>query len=232
MNLTRWCAKSTRSTKAGVTDHAYPPPVFTVDDGEDLKTLLRAAGLATLVSHGSDGIVVTHLPLIYDETANLLVGHMSRKNPHPNVGAGEALALFHNMDAYVTPGWYPSKAVHGRVAPTWNYEFLHVRGQLRWIEDRDWLLANVSAVTDRFESDQPNPWKVSDAPSDYVDKLLSAIIGVEIVITSIECRRKMSQNQREDDRQGAIAGLAASPKPGDRQVGEAMRALYPAAAPE
>lgn len=210
----------------------YPPRIFAVDDPEELKALLRNAGLATLISHGADGIVTTHMPLAYDEVANQLRGHMSRRNPHPKVGNTDALVLYQNMDAYVTPGWYPSKALHGRVAPTWNYEILHVRGKLRWIEDRDWLLDNVSEITDRFEAGQDNPWKVSDAPDDFTEKLLTAIIGVEIFIEQIECRRKMSQNQRQDDQQGAINGLAGSPKAGDRQVADAMAVLFDTATPE
>lgn len=204
---------------------SYPPPIYAVDDPEELRALLRATGLGTLISPSAEGVTTTHMPFFYDETANTLRGHLARNNPHSQLPPGPALALFHRMDAYVTPNWYPSKARHGRAAPTWNYEFLHVTGPLRWIEDPDWLLANVSEISDRYEAGQPSPWKVADAPTDYIDKLIPHIIGLEIAIERIECRRKLSQGSKAEDRDGVIAGLSERDAPGDGPVVEAMKAL-------
>ena len=123
--------------------------------------------------------------------------------------AGLAVLVTHGPDAYVSPGWLPSKAEGGRVAPTWNYEAVHVHGRLAWFEDCARLLEVVTRISDRMELGRPRPWAVADAPAAYVDRLLAGIVGFELRPTRIEAKRKLSQHQNKADRDGAMAGLAA-----------------------
>jgi transcriptional regulator len=120
------------------------------------------------------------------------------------------MVVFTGADAYVSPALYPSKAKHGRVVPTWNYEAAHVYGRLIWHEDKAWLRANVAALTDRFERGRAAPWTIDDAPEAYVQGLLGAIIGVELRITRVQVKRKLSQNRSAEDRAGVVAALGAS----------------------
>jgi transcriptional regulator len=184
----------------------YVPDAFAVTEPDEIAAMLVRAPLGCLVTHGPQGLFASHLPLLHRD--GRLEGHLARINPHRSLdGDGEALVVFPGPDAYVSPGWYPSKAEHGRVVPTWNYETVHVYGALTWHEDRDWLLANVAALSDRFEAAQDRPWSVADAPADYVSRLAAGIVGVELRITRIEAKRKLSQNRGEADRQGVLAGL-------------------------
>ena len=206
----------------------YPPAIFTVTDTAELHALLKAAGLGTLVTAGAGAICATHVPFYFDPGANVLRGHVSRRNPQIAAGdGGHALVLFQTLEAYVTPSWYPSKARHGKVAPTWNYEFLHVHGRVTWIEDREWLLRNVTEISDKHEAGEDDPWKVSDAPVDFVEGLLAGITGVEIAVDKIECRRKLSQHSSAADREGVIEGLSQREDPASRAVSDAMRSHYP-----
>jgi transcriptional regulator len=119
------------------------------------------------------------------------------------------LAIFQGPSAYVSPAWYAAKAEHGRVVPTWNYEAVHVRGRLRWFDDPAGLLDVVQRLTDRFEAGRAAPWSVADAPADYVERLMAGIVGVELTVTAIEGKRKLSQNRPAGDRARIVAGLAA-----------------------
>ena len=204
----------------------YIPDAFAVTDPAEIAALLGGARLAVLVTHGAEGLFATHLPLIHDAAAGTLNGHMARTNPHrARAGDGEALVIVQGVEAYVSPSFYPAKAEHGRVVPTWNYEVVHVHGRLTWHEEADWLHANVAALTDRFEAGREPPWALADAPESYVAGMLRAIVGVELAITRVEAKRKLSQNRGEADRAGVIEGLAASPREGDRAVAAAMAAL-------
>ena len=199
----------------------YPPPLYAVDPDET-GVMLRQAGLGALVSFGSAGYRVTHMPFAFDETEQALVGHMARSNPQALSDSQEAVVLFQGADAYVTPAFYPSKALHGRVAPTWNYEALHVHGNLEWVDDPLWLRTNVEMLTDKFEAGREQPWQVSDAPEDFIARLLSGIVGVRIRPTRVEARRKFSQDKNDADRLGVLNGLAASGDLASRRVAEAM----------
>ena len=206
----------------------WPPPAFAVDDPAELEALLAAVRFGSVVTHGPDGMAVTHMPLIYHPEARVLRGHMAAGNPQAQTPAGtQAIVLFRQMDAYVTPAFYPSKAEHGKVAPTWNYEFVHVRGPVSLTRDPVWLRQNVSDLTDRNESSRAEPWKVDDAPEDYVQRMMTMIVGMEIAIEQVECRRKFSQNRNAADRRGVIEGLSASDDPDARTVAAAMRASEP-----
>jgi transcriptional regulator len=196
---------------------------FSVAEPEAIEAMLSAACFGSLVTHGPQGLCATHMPFLYDAGSRSLRGHVARSNPHRRQdGGGEAMALFIGPNAYVSPSNYPSKQQHGRVVPTWNYEALEVWGALSWIEDRDWLLANVGGLTDRFEAERWKPWALSDAPADYVEKLAAAIVGVELRITRVEARRKLSQNRPEPDRLGVLAGLSAG-SPADQALAALMR---------
>jgi transcriptional regulator len=206
---------------------AFYYPVFGVDDPVELDGMLAAAGLGTLVTSGPGSFAVTHIPFVFDPVARVLRGHVSFRNPHSQAGECDALVLFGGPEAYVSPSFYPSKAVHGRVAPTWNYQFLHVRGPVRWIHDALWLRQNLEDLTNRHEAGRPKPWRVDDAPEDFIEKLLPRIVGVEVGVERIEGRRKFSQNEGEDDRLGVIAGLAASPGLAEQRVAGAMARQEP-----
>ena len=205
----------------------YNPPAFQEDDPEILHGLIRAARLAVLVSNGAGGVPdLTHLPMVLVEAEGLLLGHVARANPHWQAlrAAGRAIAVFTGVEAYVSPNWYPSKAEHHRVVPTWNYEAVHAEGPVEVIEDPSRLHAIVSRQTGHFEAAQPRPWAVADAPEAFVAGQLKAIVGLVLRIERLTGKRKLSQNRAAPDRAGAEAGLAASPDPRDRATAAAMRA--------
>jgi transcriptional regulator len=191
----------------------YNPAHFRIDDADALHAFIRQYPLATLITHSADGFSVSHLPMLLEKTQAgfVLRGHIARANAHWkewSIGS-EALAIFNGPQAYVTPQWYPSKLKDGRVVPTWNYAVTHVRGTLRAVEDAGWLHQLVNALTLEHEKAFAHQWAVSDAPDDYVEKMLKAIVGVELHITSIEGKWKLSQNRSDADYDGTRNGLAA-----------------------
>jgi transcriptional regulator len=197
----------------------YNPPAFKETDLAPLQAQIAASGLTTLVSTGANGPIVSNLPIIYERTAEpygAIAGHLARGNPQWRESdlTKPALALFMGADAYVSPGWYPSKQEHGKVVPTWNYSMI----------DADALRAQVEALTRRFEARFEKPWEVSDAPEDFVARQIKGIVGVRLHIESIEGKAKLSQNRTAPDQEGVLAGLSPSSRPGDREVAEAMRA--------
>jgi transcriptional regulator len=185
----------------------YNPTSFQQTDPEALRDAIRAYPLATLVTAGSTGIAATHLPMLLE--GDVLRGHVARANPHwQEYAAGsEALAIFTGPQHYITPNWYASKAEHGRVVPTWNYVAVHARGPLTFHHDAEWLRAFVTALTDEHERAGAAPWKVSDAPAEYIDAQLRAIVGVEMRVVSLEGKWKLSQNRPEEDVSAVIEGL-------------------------
>jgi transcriptional regulator len=186
----------------------YVPAPFAVGD-EEAWDLLSASRLGALVTHGPEGLNATHLPFVVDRAGGLLLGHIARANPHGVAGEGEALVIFQGVDAYVSPSFYATKAEHGRVVPTWNYEAVHVRGLLTWFDDLDQLLDVVDRLSARFEAARPAPWSVADAPPAYIERLLGAIVGVKVEVTSVVGVRKLSQNQPAPNHAGVVAGLQA-----------------------
>jgi len=201
----------------------YQPTAFAVIDPAEIEAALRALRFGCLVTHDAEGLCATHLPFLHDAEQRMLTGHIARANPHwTRAGEGAALAIFQGPDAYVSPSFYPSKREHGRVVPTWNYEAVHVHGRLCWRHEPEWLIAQVSALSDRQERGRPAPWAVSDAPEDYIRKLAGAIVGLELRIERVEVTRKLSQNRSEADRKGVIAGLEESAAETDRAVAAAM----------
>ncbi len=205
----------------------YLPSQFAITEPHEIELLLRSTRLGTLITHGPTGLFASPLPFIYDNGLHtLLAGHLAGSNPHRElVGEDEALVVFNFADAYVSPNWYPSKASDGKAVPTWNYEAIHVYGRLHWIDDAAWIRRNIGALSDRFEAGQSHPWSVDDAPTDFIAKLQAAIIGVELVISKIEAKRKMSQNRSATDQAGVIAGLTRSCNPRDHEVARIMAKL-------
>jgi transcriptional regulator len=183
----------------------YIPDHFREDRTDVLHQAVRQIGFATLVTAGPDA---DHLPMLLSEDGRFLRGHVARANTVWKKGDGEALAIFLGPHAYVTPNWYPSKAQTGKAVPTWNYITVHARGNLRWVQDADWLRAHVSALSDSHEAPRENPWKLTDAPAGYTDALLRAIVGFELSITALEGKYKLSQNRDAADRDGVREAFA------------------------
>lgn len=190
----------------------YCPAHFAELRPEVLHALMRDYPLATLVTMGEQGLNADQIPLILgtaEDGSPVLRGHVARANPVWKTlrADNDALAIFHGPEAYITPNWYPTKREHGKAVPTWNYAVVHARGPLRIIQDADWLRTQVESLTQRQESAFAEPWAVSDAPADYIEKMLAAIVGIEMTVISLEGKRKASQNQPEGNREGVIAGL-------------------------
>jgi len=207
----------------------YLPHHFTESRPEVLGAFMRAHPFATLVSLGGDGLIGTHLPMLWDPAPapfGTLTGHIARPNPQAKGAKGgvDALAIFHGPQAYISPNWYPSKREHGKVVPTWNYIAVHAYGPLKLVDDAEWLRRLVTRLTDLHESFSAVPWKVTDAPDDYVEKMLSAIIGIEIPVTRLLGKWKASQNRTNIDRERVVQGLKERDAAGDRTMSEWVRA--------
>jgi len=201
----------------------YVPAHFAAQDTQ-VRELLRHHGAADLVTAAASGLTATLLPFVYDPTVGehgALLGHLARSNDQWRQQViGEALVIVRGPDAYVSPSWYASKPEHGRVVPTWNYVTAHVYGQLVIHDDPDWVDALVRRLTDRHEADSPRPWSVDDAPASFIAAQLRAIVGVELVISRVDAKAKLSQNRSAADIYGVIAGLEAR---GDRTTADAVR---------
>ena len=207
----------------------YIPRSFDESDRGALHGFIERHPLGALVTaSGAHGFFATHLPLLLDRergALGVLQGHVARANPHHRLAASgdTALVIFSGPDAYVTPSWYPAKEEHGKVVPTWNYMAVHATGMLRFIDDRDFLMAHLDRLTNRHEASQSHPWAMHDAPLDFLEQQARAIVGVEIDITSLEGKFKLSQNRSDADVHGVISGLEASTSTHDRAVADAMR---------
>ena len=205
----------------------YLPSAFRQDDLAELHAQMQASPFALLTSAGAAGVQASHLPLLLapDEGEfGTLYGHFARANPHWRdlQGGAEALAVFSGPDAYISPGWYPAKAEHGKVVPTWNYIAVHARGPVELIEEPERLLQIVSRLSDQHESGRERPWAVSDAPREYLDAMLRAIVGFALPIRRLEGKWKLGQNRSAADQAGVRDGLAASTSPGDRELAARM----------
>lgn len=231
----------------------YLPKQFRLDDRADILGVLRERPFGHLVTGGSEAdrpIAATPLPFVVDEEITCVRAHFSRANRHwRSIDGAPALLIVPTVDAYVSPRWYPSKAEHGKVVPTWNYEVIHLRGTVEIHHDAGWKRALVSELTDRSEAavppvpetgDRPaspperhavpagstsadsEPWQVSDAPEDFIAGQLKAIVGVQLNVTEVIGKRKLSQNRSEPDRRGAQDGLEHSPRAGDVATADRM----------
>jgi transcriptional regulator len=195
----------------------YLPKHFAEDDVAEMHALMRANPLATLITHGPDGLNANHIPLLLDVqgACGTLQGHVARANPlwKPGQVAGEVLVVFHGDESYISPSGYATKAEHGKVVPTWNYAAVHAYGELTVIDDPAWIFGQVSALTATNEAALPQPWAVTDAPPDYIEKMLGAIIGIEINVTRLLGKWKVSQNQPAENRASLIAALEKAGDP-------------------
>jgi len=193
----------------------YLPKHFAQTDPHTLHALMRAHPLATLVTHGADGLDANHIPLHLDASAGpngTLRGHIARANPLAKTPpASEILIIFQGPESYISPAGYATKAETGRVVPTWNYAAVHAYGNLRLIDDPSWLLARLNELTTAHEAGRAQPWAVSDAPADYIEKMLGAIVGIEIEISRLIGKWKVSQNQPPANQASLIAALDGSP---------------------
>jgi transcriptional regulator len=213
----------------------YIPASFREDDLPTLHAFLDAHPLAALITavEGPASLFATHLPLLLDRSVGplgTLRGHLARANPHARqlaTGAVPALLLFSGPDAYITPNWYPLKAEHGRVVPTWNYVAVHAFGFAVLRDDPELLRAHLEALTARHEATRSMAWKVSDAPEDFIAQQARAIIGLEIPIDRLEGKWKMSQNRSAADIDGVIAGLGASGLPAEGVVADIVAERRP-----
>jgi transcriptional regulator len=185
----------------------YVPAHFAPED-DAVRDLLAHHGAADLVTVTPDGLVATLLPFVYDRERNRLLGHLARNNEQWRLPVlGEAMVIVRGPDSYITPSWYASTTEHGRVVPTWNYVTAHVYGTLTVHDDPDWVAEVVRRLTDHHEAGRPHPWSVDDAPEKFVAGQLRAIVGVEVAITRIEAKFKLSQNRPAADVDGVVAGL-------------------------
>ena len=190
----------------------YVPAHFAVDEAATREFLVRH-GAADLVTLTDEGLVATMLPFAYvppgeDGGLGTLHGHLARNNAQWKLPArGEALAIVRGPDAYISPAFYASKAEHGRVVPTWNYVTAHVYGELIVHDDAAWTESVVRRLTAKHEAGSARPWSVDDAPRAYIEGQLRAIVGIELLITRIEAKAKLSQNRPEQDIAGVVAGL-------------------------
>ena len=188
----------------------YVPAHFAAS-ADDIRNLLTSPTAADLVTQTEAGLLASTLPLIFEPDVGergTLLGHMARNNPQwstPVLGA--ALVILRGPEAYITPSWYAAKARHGRVVPTWNYTVAHVYGHLVIHDDPAWVEAHVRRLTGRHEAAEPHPWSVDDAPDRFVRGQLRAIVGLELRISRIEAKLKLSQNRADDDIEGVVAGL-------------------------
>ena len=204
----------------------YRPAAFRQDDLTALHAQIESTGLALLTSNGPAGLQATHLPLLLEPGEGefgTLYGHFARANPHWQALDGqEALAVFSGSDAYVHPGWYPGKAEHARVVPTWNYIAVHAWGPVETFDEPARLLELLARLTARHEAGRPKPWSLNDAPTEYIERQLRAIVGFALPIRRLEGQWKLSQNRQDADRAGVREGLAVSDNPRDRELAARM----------
>lgn len=216
----------------------YTPAHFAETRPAVLHALIADHPLGALVTLGAAGLDANHLPFELDPTptpaapCGTLRAHVARANPlwHDHALDRDVLVIFQGPQAYITPSWYAeSKPAHGKVVPTWNYCVVHAHGPLRVIDDPAWLHAQIGRLVARHEGTRTAPWHITDAPADFIAKQVAAIVGIEIPVTRLAGKWKVSQNRPVADRAGVAAGLAAEPVP----AAAAMAALVrPAVAPD
>lgn len=207
----------------------YTPSSFKQEDVAVLREMMTRTGFISLVTNAATGLLATQAPVLFDPDHGehgMLRGHIARANPQWKTAAEqEALAIFVGPNGYVSPQWYAAKREHGRVVPTWNYVAVHAHGKVRFSDDRDLLLEIVTRLTGKHEADFDQPWKVSDAPSDYVEGMLKAIVAFEMPILRIEGSWKLSQNRSDADRAGALEGLRSQGNTVSEEMSKTMHSL-------
>jgi transcriptional regulator len=205
----------------------YTPKAFEVTDVAAMQRQIDQTRLAVLVTNGEHGLQASHLPLLLrrePDACGTLYGHLAKANPQWQdlAAGGEALVIFSGADAYISPSYYPSKAEHEKVVPTWNYLAVHAYGRAEIFTDAERLRELVGDLTDKHESGRSQPWSVDDAPADYIATMLGAIVGFALPIERLEGKRKLGQNRSAQDYAGVREGLAASTDPQDRDIARLM----------
>ena len=212
----------------------YLPTAFEETRTDRLRELIHQQPLATLVIAGHDGLIANLIPLRWCADGGAhgsLRGHIARANPLAAQAAQTpaALAVFHGVQTYISPSWYPGKLEHGRVVPTWNYTTVQAHGRLRFIDDPVWLRAELGALSQQQEAAMPQPWTIDDAPAEFIARMLGAVVGIELSIDRLTGKFKLSQNQPAANRDGVIAGLRQRNGTDDAEVAariaDAARAL-------
>lgn len=201
----------------------YIPRHFSVTD-EIAQEFLRKTSSGHLVTNTEAGLLATFIPVHFRPSTNSLIGHLARGNEQWSKPAiKESLFIATSIDSYISPSWYASKKEHGKVVPTWDYMMAHIYGELSIHDDVEWLRSAVSELTNSFEGSRPKPWKLADAPEDYVAGQLRAIVGVELKVNRLEVSFKMSQNKTKEDLDGVIAGLRSDGKTSVADLVESLR---------
>jgi len=204
----------------------YLPKHFSVEDPAILGQLIAEYPLATIVANLEGHFEINHLPLMLSVDKTKLYGHIARMNPLTKVANSSntsVTAIFHGPNAYVTPSWYPSKKETGKVVPTWNYAAVHAEGNIKLIEDAQWLRSHVSQMTNIHEPTHQSTWKLDDAPEEYVQMILNAIIGIEIEVSSLVGKLKLSQNRPAEDYDAVVEKLQKSPQEALQEMLKYMR---------
>mgnify|MGYP000856081882 CR=1 FL=1 len=206
----------------------YIPTSFRLRTDSDLLDFIINYPLAALVTQANGQLNASHLPFLARPGTDFLIlaSHINRANKiwqqcRPN---DEVLLIFTGPDAYISPNFYPSKQRNGKVVPTWNYSAVHVRGKIRFTQEPSWLVGFLSELSDHHEQQQKKPWRLNDAPDDYIEKLCKAIVGIEVRVESIEGQMKYSQNKTREDFSGVVTGLSQGNEQ-QRLVAKAMVAV-------
>jgi transcriptional regulator len=212
----------------------YAPPTTCEERPDVLVAAIRSIRFGALVVAAGDGLSATHIPMLVRQGPDGVVelqGHVARANHLWRVvqKGAPALAIFQGPQAYIHPGWYPTKQADGRAVPTWNYIAVHAHGRLEAVEDAVWLRAHLNELTDVNEAEQREPWALTDAPADYIEAMMRAIVGLRMRVERFEGNWKMGQKHALENRLGAIDGLMASARAGDQEVAAVMRGLLSAA---
>lgn len=199
----------------------YRPAANTVDEGTGWE-ILAGSHVGHLVTVGGGALDATFLPFLVETSSRRVVAHVARANPvWRSADGAAALLLVTGAEAYISPSYYATKQATGRVVPTWNYTVVHAHGTLRVHEDPEWLRDQVDRLTDRHEQHRDQPWSITDAPEDYIDRNLRGIVGIELVVERLEAKRKLSQNRSAADFDGVVDALALG-DPGERVLAHDM----------
>ena len=205
----------------------YNPSPFKQEDDQQLKGFIAQYPLATLVSINSSGLEANHIPLYFIEDAGkpLLRGHIAKANPlwKEVADKSQVLTIFQGPQSYISPNWYPSKKEHGKAVPTWNYAVVHLSGEISFINDNAWKLDMLNTLTNKSERHQAAPWTVADSPEGYIERQMAGIVGIEISLSSMHGKWKMSQNRSESDHQGVVDGLSESDQAGAGETADFMK---------
>lgn len=190
----------------------YLPNAFAESRPEELHRLIRAYPLGMLVTHTASGLEANHLPFLLDAArgaSGTLLAHVARANPiwREVAGGADVLVVFRGQQGYISPNWYVSKPETHRHVPTWNYEVVHAHGRIRVFDDKTFVRGVVARLTREHEASEPCPWKMGDAPADYLSGELEAIVGIEVELTRVEGKRKLSQNREPRDFQSTVDAL-------------------------